>query len=60
MKDKISKLIYYIEKTFPEGCGHKNYEECVEGCPLINCDDDTLNGDICKLLMNHEKRTRND
>lgn len=56
MNNKIKKLIDYIKKEFPDGCGH-DYG-CPSSCPLKKCGKATLENDVCNMLANQEYRTR--
>ena len=51
MNDKIQKLIDYIEKEFPDGCGHPNNEyDCHAECPLYKSKAYTSNHNLCEIL----------
>ena len=51
MNDKIQKLLDYIEKEFPDGCGHPNNEyDCHGGCPLYKSKAYTRQFDLCSII----------
>ena len=51
MNNKIQKLLDYIKKEFPDGCGHPNSEyDCHEGCPLYKSKVHTREHDMCVIL----------
>ena len=51
MKDKIQKLIDYIEKEFPDGCISE--PTCKPDCPLYcyDCDGADFRHHMCRMLL---------
>ena len=59
MNDKIKLLIKYIEDRFPNGCDDL-VPRCDSRCILYDATEDSLEGDICRILCNMEFRGRYD